>query len=126
MKGVHVDSAAVSSWHLREKPDGRALAAGLARGLDISDHRSRLIGPGDFERSDMILALDEEVHRSLVNMADHQCVNKIRLLMDFAESTTEREVPTPYFGDEADFELVLDLIEDGVRGLAGYLISLRA
>ena len=126
MNSLRVDSAGISSWHIREKPDRRALSAGLARGLDISGHRSRLIGPNDFIVSDIILALDEEVYGSLVGMTDCQCVNKIRLLMDFAERTTEREVPTPYFGDEADFELMLDLIQDGVCGLAAYLKSLRA
>src|SRR5690606_3561331 len=106
--------------------DPRALSAGLARNIDISGHRSRLIAPTDFIQSDMILALDEEVHGTLVRMAEPQCVNKIRLLMDFAERSTEREVPTPYFGSEADFELMLDLIEDRVQGLAGYLQSLKA
>jgi len=126
LDALEVDSAATGSWHLDEGPDPRALEAGLGRGIDISGHRSRLIEKKDFILSDMILALDEDVHATLTKMADAQTVTKIRLLLDFAETTTEREIPTPYFGDDSDFELALDLIEDGVRGLTSYLKSLRA
>jgi protein-tyrosine phosphatase len=43
--------------------------------------------------------------------------NKIRLFMDYAAHLPHREVPDPYYGDSAGFELVLDLVEAASRGL---------
>lgn len=124
---VEARSAAVSSWHISEKPDPRAVSVGLERGFDISDHRACLIQRHDIAMSNMVLALDEDVYRRLIEIADAQAVNKIRLLTDFAEHSTVRDVQTPYFGGrEDDFESMLDIIEDSARGLAHYLQSLRA
>ena len=124
---VEASSAAVSSWHIAEKPDPRAVAVGLERGFDISDHRARLVRKQDIALADLVLALDEDVYRRVVDLADAQAVTKIRLFTDFAENSTLRDVQTPYFGGQVDdFENMLDLIEDSARGLARYLQSLKA
>ena len=43
--------------------------------------------------------------------------NKISLLMDWSVGLARTSIPDPYYGDEADFERVLDLIEKGCQGL---------
>jgi protein-tyrosine phosphatase len=43
---------------------------------------------------------------------------KLRLLLDFAPHLSpQRDVPDPYYGGAQGFERVLDLVEEGARGL---------
>ena len=43
---------------------------------------------------------------------------RVGLLMDHAvQHRQRREVPDPYYGSDADFRLVLDLVEDACDGL---------
>jgi protein-tyrosine phosphatase len=44
-------------------------------------------------------------------------------MMSYASRFNEEDVPDPYYGGAQDFEQVLDLLEDGARGL---LDSVRA
>jgi protein-tyrosine phosphatase len=39
------------------------------------------------------------------------------LFLEFSSQTAYDEVPDPYYGGDAGFELVLDLIEDASQGL---------
>ena len=56
---VEVDSAGTHAhWHAGEQADARARKHALARGYDLSSHRARLVGDEDFERYDLILAMD--------------------------------------------------------------------
>ena len=38
-------------------------------------------------------------------------------MMSYAPQHGLREVPDPYYGDERDFELMCDLLDDATRGL---------
>ena len=49
-------------------------------------------------------------------------LSKIELLLAFADGCKLREVPDPYYGTTGDFELVLDVIEEGSRGLIKHLV----
>ena len=43
--------------------------------------------------------------------------HKLRLFLEYAPETGQREVPDPYFGGPDGFERVLDLCEAGAKGL---------
>ena len=55
---VTVDSAGTHAWHEGEPPDRRSQRHALARGYDLSAQRSRPVVAADFERFDLILAMD--------------------------------------------------------------------
>src|SRR5687767_15930676 len=57
---IEVDSAGTHDYHVGEAPDARALAAARRRSIDISQLRARSVALDDFERFDLILAMDEE------------------------------------------------------------------
>jgi protein-tyrosine phosphatase len=118
---VSVDSAGTGDWHIGEPPDRRAQQAAAARGYDLSALRARQIDAADFERFDLLLAMD---HANLAELRRH-CPpaqrHKLRLLMEFAGDAPEREVPDPYFGGADGFEHVLDLCETACRGLLAHL-----
>jgi protein-tyrosine phosphatase len=119
---VTADSAGTHAYHVGEPPDPRAQAAAAKRGYDLSALRARRIEGADFQRFDLILAMDEEHHAILSRMAGSSADHKLKLMMSYAQRFKEREVPDPYYGGPQGFERVLDMLEDAATGL---LESLR-
>lgn len=120
---IAIDSAGTGDWHVGEPPDTRAQAAARSRGYDLSALRARQVSVADFERFDLLLAMDEANLAELRRRCPPQHRDKVRLLMEFAPGATETEVADPYFGGAQGFEQVLDQIE---RACAGLLETLRA
>lgn len=114
---IEVDSAGIGSWHIGEPPDARAQAAARRRGIDLSALRARQIMGEDFERFDLILAMDGENLTELRKRSPAQYRERVRLFLEFAPDLGEEDVPDPYYGGDAGFEAVLDLTEQAARGL---------
>jgi len=116
-EAIIADSAGTHDYHVGEPPDPRAQDAASQRGYDLSALRARRVERGDFERFDLIVAMDRGHQRALSRFAPPATAGKIRLMMSFASSRGQEDVPDPYYGGPEDFESVLDLLEDAVRGL---------
>ena len=114
---IELDSAGTGDWHVGQPPDSRAAQAASRRGVEISDLRARTVHDKDFELYDYILAMDELNLVTLQDRSPDKYHAKIRLLMEFAEQPSNRNVPDPYYGGPAGFEQVLDLLENAGRGL---------
>ena len=80
----------------------------LARGIDISGQRARLLAPEDCQRYDYILTMDEFNYRVVAGLCGGGA--EIRPFLDYAPGP-ETEVPDPYSGDPEGFRYALDLIE---------------
>jgi protein-tyrosine phosphatase len=117
---IEVDSAGIGSWHAGDPPDARATAAALARDIEL-DGAAREVTSGDFERFDLLLAMDRDNERELRARApDDAARAKVRLLREFdpaAVAAGDLEVPDPYYGGPHGFERVLDLVTAACRGL---------
>jgi protein-tyrosine phosphatase len=120
---VTVDSAGTGGWHVGEPPDPRSCEAALRRGVDITGQRARQVRKDDFDRFDIIVALDESHLRQLELMRRDGHPNRPRLFLDFAPALGLRDVPDPYYGGPDGFENVLDMIE---AASAGLLAEIRA
>ena len=119
---LEVDSAGTAGYHVGEPPDPRTRAAAARRGYDLSALRARVVEPGDFERFDLILAMDRENLRVLQRRAPAATRERLRLLLEFApQAATPEDVPDPYYGGPNGFEEVLDLVEQATRGLLAHL-----
>ena len=112
-----VDSAGTAGYHIGDPPDRRTREAAARRGYDLSHLRARVIEPGDFERFDLILAMDRQNLSALERHAPPQARTRIRLFLDYAPQAGVDEVPDPYYGGVNGFEHVLDLIEAASQGL---------
>jgi protein-tyrosine phosphatase len=123
---VEIDSAGTHDYHVGSEPDRRAVAAAARRGIDLSSLRARHISDADFERFDLILAMDEENLRELRRRAPKEYHGRIHLIMEFAPSPLARSVPDPYYGGAEGFENVLDLLEEAAQGLLAHVRSVRA
>ncbi|HMA88467.1 MAG TPA: low molecular weight protein-tyrosine-phosphatase [Burkholderiales bacterium] len=124
---VDVDSAGTHDYHVGEAPDERAQRHARRRGYELGELRARQVAAVDFERFDLILAMDRGHLALLERAAPAEHRHKLRLFMEFADGWIETEVPDPYYGGDAGFERVLDMIEAGAHGvLAELRAALRA
>ncbi len=123
---VEIDSAGTHGYHEGAPPDTRAQAAALRRGADISVLRGRRVTVADFERFDLVLAMDDENLAALRELSAGEHHPKVRLLLEFAEGTGGRSVPDPYYGGMVGFERVLDLVEEAMPGLIDELERIAA
>jgi protein-tyrosine phosphatase len=114
---ILVDSAGTQGYHAGEAPDRRAQTAAARRGYDLSRLRARMFRREDFERFDLVLAMDRENHAILSSLCDPSTGHKLKMAMEYAHNYTELEVPDPYYGGLKGFERVLDMLEDAARGL---------
>ena len=101
---VEVVSAGTGGWHVGMPPDARSQRHAALRGYDLSSLRGRRVADTDFDRFDLVLAMDEDNLADLERLKPPGSRAELRL---FAAA----EVPDPYHGSAAGFENVLDLIE---------------
>lgn len=117
---IELDSAGTGGWHVGEAPDPRARAAARSRGVAL-ESVARQVTPEDFERFDLIVAMDGSNASDLERIApDERSREKIHLLREFdPASAGERDldVPDPYYEGANGFEIVLDQVETACEGL---------
>jgi protein-tyrosine phosphatase len=123
---ILIDSAGTGDWHIGQPPDDRAQHAAGRRGYELAALRGRQIAIADFERFDLLIAMDDKNVAALRQICPAEQRDKIRLLMEFVPETDgrwggAREVVDPYFGGAEGFEQVLDQCEAACRGLIAVL-----
>jgi protein-tyrosine phosphatase len=118
---VEIDSAGTHGYHAGAAPDPRACRAAERRGVDLKSLRARRVTEEDFERFELVLAMDEQNREFLLELSPPEYRDRIRLFMDFAPHLARREVPDPYYGGSTGFEHVLDLVEEAATGLLEHL-----
>ena len=118
---LEIDSAGTAGYHIGEPPDPRTRAAAARRGYDLTALRARIVEPADFERFDLILAMDRENLTVLRRRAPPPAHGRLRLFLEFAPQKHLEDVPDPYYGGPNGFEEVLDLVEEAARGLLSHL-----
>lgn len=116
-----IDSAGIGPWHVGQLPDRRMREHGARRGYRIDHIARQFDAASDFDRYDEIIVMDEDNYRNITRQArnDADRKNVIRMADYFTKYKGCTSVPDPYYGAGKDFELALDLIEDGCRGLLG-------
>ena len=118
---INIDSAGTGAWHTSEPPDRRAQASGRDRGYSFDGQTARKICLDDFEKYDHILAMDRKNLKELTAICPAAHRHKLELFLDYAPHQPEREVPDPYYGGDAGFDHVIDLVEAASNGLIAAL-----
>jgi protein-tyrosine phosphatase len=118
---LEIDSAGTAGYHIGAAPDARSQEAARRRGYDMSPLRARIVETADFERFDLVLAMDENNLSVLQQRVPAAYRERVQLFLDFAPDCGMSEVPDPYYGGPAGFEHVLDLVEEASRGLIAHL-----
>jgi protein-tyrosine phosphatase len=107
---IEIDSAGTGAWHAGNPPDARSTAAAARRGITL-EGAARQVTAEDFERFDLLLAMDSENLRELRRRAPAGTEDKIRLLC------VDADVPDPYYGGERGFDDVLEQVHAACRTL---------
>jgi len=118
---IRIDSAGTHAYHVGEAPDPRARRAAERRGIDLSTQKARRVTEDDFRIFDLVLAMDELNHATLLDLCPPEHHERVKLFLDFAPELERKDVPDPYYGGSNGFEQVLDLVEEASRGLLAHL-----
>ena len=113
---IEVDSAGTGAYHVGEPPHKGTQSVLSQHGIRYNG-RARQITAGDYQATDYVIAMDASNEATLRRrFGDHPHLYR---LLDFADKTTTRDVPDPYY--EGGFDRVYDLVEDGARGLLAHI-----
>lgn len=116
-KQIETDSAGTYGGHRGQLPDQRMVRAAQRRGYRLT-HRARQVVEEDFERFDMVVAMDDENYERLSRIAPTvESLDRLCRMIDFVPSSRYTYVPDPYYEGHDGFELVLDMLEEGCSNI---------
>jgi protein-tyrosine phosphatase len=125
-KEFEIDSAGTHDYHAGKPPFEKATQAAQRRGYKIDHLVSRQVTPRDFDHFDAILVMDRGNLAALKSIAPTRCKDKIELLLEYGDEHYGKDVPDPYGQKDKAYEVALDMIEDGCRGLAAFVTKVPA
>jgi protein-tyrosine phosphatase len=106
-----IDSAGTSNYHTGEAPDPRTVANAKKNKIDLSPLRARQFTVKDFDVFDKIYVMDKSNLRNVLSLARNENdKQKVDLFLNISHPNQNMEVPDPYFGGEAGFEHVFQLV----------------
>lgn len=104
-----IDSAGTGNWHVGNRPDKRSIAIAEKYGIDISNQSARQFSVKDFDKFDLIFAMDSSNYSDILKLAqseEHR--SKVKLILG------NGDVPDPYYGGEDGFEHVFQLLDEAI------------
>lgn len=113
-----IDSAGIGNWHAGQLPDHRMRLCGERHGYCF-DSRARQVRREDFDRFDLILAMDADNIADLHSLAPSpEAARKVRPMASFLrQHPGQPDIPDPYYGSPLDFDFAVELLEDACQGL---------
>ena len=113
---IEVDSCGTSAYHIGEHPDSRAVKKAAEHGVNISTLKARQFRNDDFDRFDLILAMDRNNYNDILSLSSRaEERNKVKAILDYSFPNEERDVPDPYFGGLQGFEDVFYLLNEALE-----------
>lgn len=105
------DSAGTGDWHVGEPPDTRSVVVARRHGIRLGGSARQVRGK-DFREFDLIVAMDGENLRALVELrGDALGGAELALLRDYDPAAGgDLDVPDPYYGGPDGFERVFEMV----------------
>lgn len=123
---VMVDSAGTSAHHEGEAPDARMRATAKRLGCPIDELRARQFVVGDFDRFDVIYAMDASNFNNILALSRTEADrNKVKLLLNEVYPGENRAVPDPYYGGEQGFIDVFNMVDEATTKIINKLVDGR-
>ncbi len=119
-----VDSAGTHGWHSGEKADWRSREVGERHGVKV-ESRARALEDEDFERFDVIVAMDREHLREMQARCPARHWPKLELMRAWDRPGSPPDVPDPYYGELDGFERVFEMLDRCCAALLDALESGR-
>ena len=114
----HIDSAAIARFHIGKSPDYRSIKVAADHGIDISLQKARAFKQEDFNLFDKIYVMDRNNLKIIKQLAETpEQIDKVSLILE------NEEVPDPYCGDESNFKIVFELLNEACEKIKFDLIN---
>ncbi len=116
---LEIDSAGTGNYHIGESPDHRAVETMRQHQIDIGNLAARQFVREDYDRFDLILAMDVQNHADILALSrNKEDENKVKLVLSYLPETDAPEsVPDPYFGQRDGFAYVYDLLDRAIEAM---------
>ena len=118
LERFRIDSAGTHGYHIGHAPDPRAVSEAGQFGVDISGLRARRLSVDDFSTFELIIGMDAHNLEMIESLKPASSGSRTALMMEWAPGSDYREVPDPYYGSQADFNLMCRLLDDATARLA--------
>ena len=115
-KGKHlnleVDSAGTAAYHIGKQPDIRSIEIANKYTIDLNQQRARQFSRADFDKFDIIYAMDNNNYAHLISLASNETErNKIRMILNEVNPKAYQSVPDPYYGGENGFQDIYNMLD---------------
>lgn len=113
---INVDSAGTANYHVGKQPDDRMRRISTEYGVSIDELRARQFSVADFDNYDIIFAMDQSNEQNILRLARNEHdKQKVRLLLNELYPNQDLEVPDPYYGTDANFKEVIELLDQATN-----------
>lgn len=120
---VEVASSGISNEEEGNPIDRRAKKVLDEININTGSHRAQQFIRADFDRYDLLLAMDTNHYRALKRMApSDEAAAKVRLMREFDPAVADQPLDRlgiydPWYGDMSDFYETFQMIRDAVPGV---------
>ena len=121
---IAVDSCGTSGYHNGDQADPNTRRVAHRRGVDLEWHRSRQLTDADFFEFDVLVAMDRSNERGIRDRMLPNATAIVVRYLSFVDDAPGPDMPDPYYGGEAGFETVHDLVDAGADPLIDWALSL--
>jgi protein-tyrosine phosphatase len=105
---IVIDSAGTAGYHIDEKPDDRSIIVAKKFGVDITNQRARKFKLEDFEMFDLILVMDRQNLKDVLQLAPNTKAEEKVKLYRF----DSLDVDDPYYGGEEGFTKMYHVLRE--------------
>jgi len=120
---IEADSAGTGAWHIGQPPHPESVAAGARAGLVVQG-RARKVTAADFDRFDIILAMDRANLRDLHELApSREAKARTRLFRTYDPAASSDEVPDPWGGPESGYDETVRIVRAAAIGLVSEILE---
>ncbi len=108
-----IDSAGTAGYHIGEKPDRRSIGIAKKNNIDITDQSSRKFVIEDFDKFDLIYAMDNSNYDNIIRLARNESdKSKVKLILNEIFPGENLDVPDPYNGGDFGFKNVYKMLDE--------------
>ena len=110
---ITIESAGIAGYHIGNPPDSRSINVANKHNINIANQKARQFTKEDFQKFDIIYAMDKNNYSHLTALADTQEEReKIQMILNEVKANSYKSVPDPYYGGNNGFEKVYAILEE--------------
>jgi len=115
-------SGGTEAYNIGKEVHPLAKRVGKENGIDLSNHIARQITNEDVQSSDLIIVMDHENKKRVVELFGKGIEPKVHLLMSYSLNN-DADIPDPYKRPYYYYQRTFQMIQEGCLHLIEYLAS---